>query len=59
MSFGKIPSTVFMSLLVSSDFNTFKASTCFFPCPSIVFICFSNALPSEEYINLAFYIILV
>ena len=36
------------SLIVNfwvADFKTFAASTCSFPCSSIVFICFSNALP--------------
>ena len=39
-------------------FKISKASTCFFPCSSIVFICFSNTLPSGEYVNLACSIIL-
>ena len=34
-------------------FKTSKDSTCFFPCSSIVFICFSNAIPSGKYVNLA------
>ena len=36
-----------------SSFKAFKASTCFIPRSSIVFICFSSALPSGEYANLA------
>ena len=28
-------------------------STCFFPCSSIVFVCFSKAFPNREYVNLA------
>ena len=35
------------------DFKTSNASTYFFPCSSIGFICFSNAFPSGEHVNLA------
>ena len=41
------------------SFKTSEASTYFFPCSSIVFICFPNALRSREYINLACSIILL
>ena len=40
-------------------FKNFKASNCFFRCSSFVFICFSNALMSGEYLNLACSIILL
>ena len=40
-------------------FKTSKASTYFFCCSSIVFICFWNALPSEEYVKLTCSIILL
>ena len=56
--FGKSLSIVFSSWFFSG-FKTSKASTCFIPCSSIVFICFSNALPSGEYVNLAGSIILL
>ena len=36
-----------------SGSKAFKASTCFITWSSIVFICFSNALPRGEYINFA------
>ena len=35
------------------------ASTCFLPCPSISFICFSNALSRGEYVNFACSIIIL
>ena len=54
MSFGKIPSIGFMSSLFSSGFKAIKASTYFIPWPSIVFICFSNALASGEYVDLPY-----
>ena len=41
------------------DFKTSKASTCFFPCSSIVFICFSNALLRGEYVNFASFVVLL
>ena len=34
-------------------------SICFFPCSSTVFVCFSNALLTEEYVNFAYSIILL
>ena len=34
-------------------FKTSKASTCFFTCSAITFICFSNALLRGKYTNLA------
>ena len=47
----------------SSDFKVFKASTysinLFIPWSSVIFICFSNALPSGKYVNLACSIILL
>ena len=52
MSFGKIPSVISSSLF-STGFKAFKASICFIPWSSVVFIFFSNALPSGEYVNLA------
>ena len=36
-------------------FKTSKASTCSFPCSSIVFLCFSKAFPKGEYVNLFYY----
>ena len=39
-------------------FKTSKAPTCFLPYSSIVLVCFSNALLSEEHVNLVCYIIL-
>ena len=36
-----------------TGFKTSKASTCFFPCSTIAFICFSNALLRGKYTNLA------
>ena len=59
MPFGKIPSIDFMSSLFYSGFKAFKASTCFIPWPSIVYICFSNVLPRGEYVNFACSIILL
>ena len=47
------------SLINNFQVIGFKASTCFFPCPSIVFICFLNPLPSGEYVNLACFNILL
>ena len=44
---------------VSSGFNNSKASTCLFPGSSIVFICFSNALPRGQCVSLACFIILL
>ena len=39
-----------LSLIASNFFGvkSFKASTCFFPLSSIVFICFSKVLPIGE-----------
>ena len=47
------------SLIVNFWVIGFKVSTCLFRCSSIVLICFSNALPSGEYVNLACSIILL
>ena len=47
-----------MSSLFSSDFKASKASTCFIPRSSIVFVSFSKAFPNGEYANLACSIIL-
>ena len=58
VSFGKIIFTDFMSFLFSSACKTIKASACFITWSSFV-ICFSNALPSGEYVNLAWSIILL
>ena len=52
MSFGKIPSTYFGDWF-SSCFKAFKTSTHFIPSSSIVFVCFSNAVPSGEYVKVA------
>ena len=43
----------------STGFKTFKASTCFFPWCSIVFICCSKDFPRGEYLNVACYISLL
>ena len=40
-------------------FKSSKAPTWFFPCPPIVFICLSNALPRAEYVSFACSIILL
>ena len=40
-------------------FKISKASALFFLCSTIVFICFSNDLPSGEYIKAAYSIILL
>ena len=56
MSFEKIPSVDFVPFLLSSGF---KASTYFFPCTLIVFICFSKAFLKGEYVNFACSIILL
>ena len=56
--FGKRPSIV-SSTWFYSGCKAFKASICFIPWSLIVFICFSNALPSTEYVNLAWSIILL
>ena len=44
-----------MSLIASTSFGfkSSKASTYFFPCFSIVFICFSKAFPKADKVNLA------
>ena len=56
---GKNPS-IFFSSWFSCGFKDFRASiTCSVPWYLIVFICFSNALPSREYANLACSIILL
>ena len=34
-------------------FKAFKTSTCFSPWSSIVFLCFSKALPREKQVNFA------
>ena len=52
MSFGKIPS-------FDSGFKAFKDSICFTPWSSIVFICFSNAMPRGENVKFARSIILL
>ena len=44
--------------LFFSDFKAFKTSTCSIPWSSIVFVCFSNALPRGEQVNLSCSIIL-
>ena len=56
--FGKSPSVASSSWL-SSGFKVLKASTCFLPWSSIVFICFSNALSRREFVNFAYSIILL
>ena len=56
------PSSGIASLIVSfsvTGFKTSKPLCCFFPYSSSVFICFANALPSGEYVNLACSIILL
>ena len=51
MSSGKVPSIDFIYSLCSSNYKAFKALSCFIYWSAIVFICFSNALPIEEYVN--------
>ena len=58
ISFGKSPSIDF-SFWFFSGSKTSKASTCFFPCSSVIFICFSKAFPKGEYVNVAYSIILL
>ena len=48
----------FILFLVSLVLISF-ATSCFLPWSSIVFTCFSNALLSGKYINLAYFIILL
>ena len=54
--FRKSPSIDF-SFWFSSGFKAFKASSFFIYCSPIIFICFSSALPSGEYVQLACFII--
>ena len=48
---SKISSIDFISCLFSSGVDVFKARTSFIPWPSIVYICFSNALPRGEHVT--------
>ena len=50
--FGKITLINFTSCMFSFGFKTSEALTCFLPSPSVTFICFLNALPKGEYVNL-------
>ena len=46
-------SYVYLFVFYIKAFKTSKASTCFFPCSSIVFVCFSKTFSKRGYANLA------